>query len=213
VAASVNITGVIDSSGVGYGIGVGLYEYSPTTCTGVALPPQSFVTNTTAAPKDYVFKTWAFSLATQADLLMTYTLTVQMQGSMAEIPSCPGGVNSGGVRATLQVTGTNSVAANDVLFVAGNIPGTTLMVLASGTALTSVPFGDGTRCVGGSLRRLRVLTGGGPVIPIFLNNATLPPSAVFAAGDLRYFQVYYRDTASAGAGFNLTNPAVILFIP
>ena len=58
-----------------------------------------------------------------------------------------------------------------------------------------VPFGDGFRCVGaGSVGLFRL---GPPQLP----------------GERRSFQLWYRDPAAGGSGFNLSNGVTVTFCP
>ena len=75
-----------------------------------------------------------------------------------------------------------------------------------------VPFGDGLRCVGRNMVRLGVQTPDSAGSAIW--GPDLGTSGAWAAGDTRYFQVWYRDVAGpCGSGFNLTNGMEVLFLP
>ncbi len=88
-----------------------------------------------------------------------------------------------------------------------------------GTQPTNQTFGDGQRCVGGSLYRFPVQNsgGGGEVVfgPIAgWANANFPPSGHIVAGSLWLFQGWYRDPQGpCGAGFNLTDAVRVPFAP
>lgn len=86
------------------------------------------------------------------------------------------------------------------LYVAGELPSALSIVLQGNVTLgTPVPFGDGLRCIGGSLKRLYVKSavGGGLSAPkpgdpsITAQSATLGDP--IAPGTTRGYQVYYRD--------------------
>ena len=78
-----------------------------------------------------------------------------------------------------------------------------------------IAFGDGVRCVGGSLKRLAVKTasGGGASFPEPGDPSITARSAALgdpiAPGEVRYYQVYYRDPDLAfcptGSSFNVTS--------
>jgi hypothetical protein len=122
-----------------------------------------------------------------------------------------GCANSTGAGARL--AGQQGAAPADVsLNVAGGPPDQ-LAILIEGDQQTSLPFGGGTLCAGGSVVRLTPtplrLDGGGrygfgpcygdPSIPSLTG---VPPGS----GELRHYQLWYRDPGgSCGAGFNLSN--------
>jgi hypothetical protein len=123
--------------------------------------------------------------------------------------------NSSGPGAMLNATGSNSISADDLGFVAtGLIPGQSAL-LFSGTAQANgglgVVLGDGLRCVGGSIRRLGVR------VPDAFGNALWDPgyasSEGWMSGDTRHFQVWFRDTAGGPclSGFNLSSGQSVTF--
>jgi len=137
----------------------------------------------------------------------------------------PGGcLNSLGVKAFLFPNGgTPSVAADDLVLVAGNLPAHQLGLVYMGAARTQVPFGDGLRCVaagGAGLFRFPVADSGddnaivlGPGI-VAHSLAHFPPSGHIHAGQTWHFQGWYRDPAGpCGSGFNLTSALSVEFGP
>jgi hypothetical protein len=80
-----------------------------------------------------------------------------------------------------------------------------------------VAFGQGVRCVGGTLKRLYVRSPGGTggiSVPQVGDNSVSAQSAllgdVIAPGSTRYYMAYYRDPivlggCAASATFNATN--------
>jgi hypothetical protein len=172
------------------------------------------VVNTGPTPKVFTFEAWVWSIGAN-DAFVTYTLYVSMTPEVAGVSYCPGAPNSVGSGGTLAVSGTNSVAANNLVFNAANMPPNGFALIAAGTTQTSAPFGDGTLCIAGSLQRLYVVpVSGTGTCTAALDIPNLPPSATIVAGDLRYFQLYYRDSAGPlGTGFNLTNAMAVAFTP
>lgn len=74
----------------------------------------------------------------------------------------------------------------------------------AGTTQAQAPFGNGVRCVGGTIVRLGVAnTQSGQVDVALL--AGDPLLQQINAGSPRYFQAWYRQAAIPGAGFNLTD--------
>ena len=83
-----------------------------------------------------------------------------------------------------------------------------------GTNAIQVPFGNGFRCVGGTVVRMPVIvvnTFGEAVLPVDLMH--LPQGKVVMAGDQRLFQFGYRNPAGGGAGFNLSDGLSVVFCP
>ncbi len=99
----------------------------------------------------------------------------------------------------------------------GELPSVTSILLQGTLSLASpVTFGDGTRCVGGSLKRLYIVNAVGGV-------ATMPPAGgpsitarsaalgdTISSGSQRFYQVYYRDPSLAfcqpvPSTFNISN--------
>ncbi len=126
---------------------------------------------------------------------------------------CPTSLGAGAV---LSASGSASLLANDLTFQAsGVLPGQSAILFVGESALNGgagVPFGDGLRCAGGNLRRL------GLRLPDALGSATWGPGLAaqggWGAGDLRRFQVGFRDPANAcGNSFNLTQGLAVRFGP
>lgn len=81
-------------------------------------------------------------------------------------------------------------------------------IYLQGDMLTDEFFGDGVRCAGGALIRLRTKTGGDsefpePGDPSVSTRGSVTPGS----GDVRYYQTYYRNAAAycLPATFNVTN--------
>jgi hypothetical protein len=70
-----------------------------------------------------------------------------------------------------------------------------------GTTQVQVPFGNGNRCVGGTIWRLPIITTTpGGTASQFLNFPSLVPPSNITAGSTWNFQFWFRD-ASVGPGF------------
>lgn len=115
-------------------------------------------------------------------------------------PFCPGVANSTGAASEMTASGSLSVAANDLVITANNLPGGQVGVffyapnqLNGGAGL---PFGDGLRCAGGTVFRIF------PPTPVVANaatktvNNTLPSGAGIGAFLTQHFQFWYRDRKS-----------------
>ncbi len=125
---------------------------------------------------------------------------------------CSAGPNSAGVRSEIYATGSASLSANDLSLYAAGLPAQVPTQFFYGPAQVSLPMGDGTLCVGGGLARFGVgWSGAAGVSAIAVDNSNLP-GAPITAGSTWNFQLYYRDVAAGGAGFNLTDGLSIPFV-
>jgi hypothetical protein len=116
-----------------------------------------------------------------------------------------------GVGARLGAQGTTSAAADDLRLAASQVPPGNVGIFFSGTAPADLPFGDGLRCVGGSLIRLPVLNSGS--CGVFLQDGVIGLVAG-ASGDTRYFQGWFRDFGGpCGTKFNLTHGLQVTITP
>jgi len=148
--------------------------------------------------------------------------------TVAGVPPCPcsnfgtlgrGCVNSaaGSPGGRLDASGTTN--PDTVLLTATEVFGNALSVFLQGTTLVQpgVSFGDGVRCVGGSLKRLYLKNASNGVVlaPEGLEPSISARSAALgdpiAPGSVRYYQVYYRDPvlafcpAPTGNSWNVTS--------
>jgi len=129
-------------------------------------------------------------------------------------PQCPVAFNSTGSAAILSATGSTSVAANQLTLHTTSLPANTFGLFFYGPQAIQQPFGDGIRCVGGSVARLAAVNsgaGGAFSSPVDFANPTSPAGAI-APGDTRYFQTWFRDVPAGGAGFNLSGSLAITFV-
>jgi hypothetical protein len=102
---------------------------------------------------------------------------------------------------------------------ATGVPSSTLFF--QGTVATAggagATFGDGLRCVGGSVVRLHIVAPSGSVAS-YPSGAALTPIHVAgstAAGDVRHYQCWYRNAAAfcTPSTFNLTQGLTIIWGP
>lgn len=132
---------------------------------------------------------------------------------------CTGAVNSTGRGALIGFSGSSSVAANDLTLLATGLPPNGVGLFFYGTTAAQVAFGDGFRCVGGSISRLgppQNANAQGAVARVV--NYTVPPAnsgaGLIAAGTTRRFQYWYRNVGGpGGTGFNLSDALVLDFKP
>lgn len=116
--------------------------------------------------------------------------------------------NSVGLGAQMFHFGSASVAANDLQVEAIGCPPNKPGVFFFGPTQISVLFGDGLRCVGGTVKRLGVIQTdvfGFANMAIDVTSPTFTTSAAPAIpGSVTNFQFWYRDPGF-GTGFNLTD--------
>jgi hypothetical protein len=130
-----------------------------------------------------------------------------------------GCLNSLGLAGRLRGSGSARIAQDDLVLRGSQMPSSTALYFQGTTALqggAGSTFGDGLRCAGGSVLRLKTVlnVGGASQFP-----ATGDPSVSFAgavsAPGLRIYQIWYRNAASfcTPAGFNLTNGLQVRWAP
>ena len=120
---------------------------------------------------------------------------------------CSGSPNSAGTSASIGFTGTTSVAANDLVLTVDGATPDRFGLFFYGPEQTSVPFGDGLRCVDGTLFRLPVVLtdGAGSAASAVDNTAPPQPEGELRPGDDWNFQFWYRDPDAGGSGFNTSD--------
>ncbi|HEV8114301.1 MAG TPA: beta-propeller fold lactonase family protein [Planctomycetota bacterium] len=132
---------------------------------------------------------------------------------------CTGAANSAGPGARIGWSGFTSIALNQFTLEVSGSPPLKGGFFFYGNAQAQVPFGDGVRCVGGTLGRLR---------PVTLSDGTghnsrhldftVPPAssgpAQIVAGSTWYFTYWYRDPfGPLGSGTNLSDGLAVVFPP
>jgi len=145
---------------------------------------------------------------------MTQSLSFQIVPSQPQFETyCIAAPNSVGPGATMNWAGSASVSANNLVLNAIGCPPGTSGLFYYGQTSAQTPFGNGFRCVGGSVFRLPVLTTnsfGDAVQPV--NLGTMPGGPILA-GQTWHFQLWYRNPAGGGTGFNLSNGLRVRFCP
>ena len=137
-----------------------------------------------------------------------------------------GCANSTGGAARLADAGLASLGADTLaMSVSGTPPTATCVFLQGSAEVAPVPFGDGLRCIGGSLLRLYVVgaSGGVASAPGAGDRGFSARSAALgdalAPGTTRYHQAHYRDpdpgfcAAPQGATFNASGALAITWAP
>jgi hypothetical protein len=130
-----------------------------------------------------------------------------------------GCLNSTGVGGTLDGVGTTSVATDDLVVQAAQLPPYVASLLFAGPTATQTAFGDGLRCIASPVVRIGVqnASAGGQVSwgPGLLATLCTVHGVCLSAGSTHDFQVWYRNAASycTSATFNLTNGLSVTYTP
>ena len=135
---------------------------------------------------------------------------------------CENSSTTGG--AVLAGSGVASLSADTVhLTASGEKPTATSVLLQGGATVNSLHYGDGLRCVGGTLKRLYThnAVGGAVTMPQGADATISARSAasgdVIQAGSTRNYQIYFRDPSATfcptpnGSTFNISNAIAILW--
>ncbi|MFT4543067.1 MAG: hypothetical protein ACI835_005536 [Planctomycetota bacterium] len=126
---------------------------------------------------------------------------------------CTSTPNSTSSPAVISATGSASVAANDLTLRADSVPDQPGLFYY-GPQQTTVPFGNGTRCVAGMVARLSVVNATGGVMTWLLDNTSPPsPPTQITAGSTWNFQAWFRDPGAGGQSFDLSDALSITFQP
>ena len=132
---------------------------------------------------------------------------------------CAGAPNSAGPGARMSFAGTTSVAINDFTLEVDGSPPAKSGYFYYGTSAAMVPFGDGFRCAGGTIGRLRPATqANGAGHNQRHVDFTVPPASTGATkilpGQTKYFSYWYRDPGGpGGTGSNLADGLSVTFAP
>ena len=125
---------------------------------------------------------------------------------------CEASANSTGFPALIDVLGSVSIADNDFRLKARAVPNQP-GIFYFGTQTAGAPFGDGTRCVGGTTYRLALSLPNGNALEAQLDLQSGALAGIVDPGDTFHFQAWYRDPLAGGAGFNLSDGMHVNFVP
>ena len=136
----------------------------------------------------------------------------------APVSYCATSPNSVGAGATISHIGSIGIATNDLEVQVNDAPAGQLGLFYYGSGQVQVPFGNGLRCVSGTVVRL------GPPVQVNLNGnkkraldftqapLNSGPGAI-TPGSTWNFQFWYRDPAAGGSSFNLSDGLSVTFCP
>lgn len=137
--------------------------------------------------------------------------TAQTPGWTTYCISAPNSVGPGAVMSAL---GSTSLAANQFTLVANGCPPNSSGIFYYGRVAAQTAFGNGYRCIGGATIRLPIQQASpSGVASRVLDLTALPSNGIISAGQVWRFQLWYRNPAGGGAGFNLSNGLRALFCP
>jgi hypothetical protein len=146
----------------------------------------------------------------------TATASVHAPGdsSCLVISYCSTSPNSVGAGALIAATGSTSVSANDFGVASTSNPTAQFGVFFMGTTQTSLPFGNGLRCAGGSVTRYSLLqTDGLGGAALAVDNSQPPALGKIVAGSSWNWQWWYRDPMGGGAAFNTSDALNATYCP
>jgi hypothetical protein len=131
---------------------------------------------------------------------------------------CASSINPSGAR--LAAIGQARLGADSLQLLGSGMPDAPALYFQGTTLLSGgagVAFGDGLRCVGGTILRLRTRqnSAGGSIVPGVSEPSLSALGQVPTAGGVRHYQVWYRNSAAycTPAAFNLTNAVSVVWTP
>jgi hypothetical protein len=132
-------------------------------------------------------------------------------GNESDLGAGQGCLNLSGAGASILTSGTASIAADDLELTAVGVPTNQFGLFFSGTSPVEFPFGDGLRCIGGSIKRFPIRFSGSEGSYSQANVASI---AGVLAGETLHFQGWFRDPVGpCGNTFNATTAVSVTFAP
>ena len=127
---------------------------------------------------------------------------------------CQATPNSTGFPALMELEGSASVAANDMRLVARPMQPASPGLFYYGNEELELPFGDGYRCIGGTLVRVvpAAFANVNGTLRVAFDNS-LPQHALIEPGLTLSFQAWYRDPQAGQSGFNLSDALRVTVCP
>ena len=126
---------------------------------------------------------------------------------------CVGSPNSAGSGASISASGCYILAENDFTLHGSGLPASAPGLFFFGSSQVNVPFGDGRRCVGGSIVRIQppVFASGGELSKV-VDLAFPPIASHLMSGGQTNFQLWYRDPMGpGGSGFNTSDGLAVVW--
>lgn len=129
---------------------------------------------------------------------------------------CVSTPNTFGAGAHIASSGTSSIAVNDLVLSCTGVPPLHPARVCMGSMQALSVLGDGVLCIGGTMRRFKVVASdalGGVSFPIDFTDPTQPAAGVITAGSTWNFQLVYRDPLGGAATFNTSDALSVTFCP
>ncbi len=125
---------------------------------------------------------------------------------------CLSSPNSSGAAARMATRGNPSIASGGLELSASSLPNTAGLFFF-GAARIQVPFGNGTRCVGGpQVRRFAPSSVSAGALERTIDYQSGAGTSL-QAGATWHFQAWFRDPAAGGAAFDLSDGVSVTFCP
>ncbi|MFT7668010.1 MAG: hypothetical protein ACI8X5_000696 [Planctomycetota bacterium] len=183
----------------------------PAATSGTLIRSGSMITMVSPMVTAFDFTDPASKISATIDLVGTITAIYTCLPAANYCPLSPNSASPGSVIST---TGSTFISDNAFGLSAAGAPGSKPGIFFVGPNQVSLPLGDGTRCVGGAIKRLGILISSpAGVFTQGLDMNNLPGGAAIDPGVSTNFQCWFRDTAAGGAGFNLSNATEVIFCP
>lgn len=118
--------------------------------------------------------------------------------------------------ANLSALGQASISNDTLVLLGAGMPNTPCLYFQGSSLVAPLPFGDGLRCAGGNIIRLgTALNVSGSSQYPQTSQSGIAVRGNNSAGDLRYYQAWYRDPQAAcgGTASNVSNAYSILWQP
>ena len=128
---------------------------------------------------------------------------------------CTSTVNSTGAASTISATGSASIAANDLVLTADNLPSQPGIFIAGG-ATAQVPFFNGFLCIAPSgLQRFTTVTfpAGGTTTQAVDIATSVGGGLNVSAGSPYHYQRWNRDPAGGGGNANFSDGLEVMYTP
>jgi hypothetical protein len=131
--------------------------------------------------------------------------------------SAAGCQNSTGQGGKLVGSGLSSVSSDTLVLSSSQMSGGFCVFLQANTLPVASFYGDGTRCIGGNMRRLaqKTVIGGTASFPNPGDSRISQVGAIPALGGVKAYQVAYRDASGTlcGSGYHITNAVSVIWVP
>ncbi len=122
--------------------------------------------------------------------------------------------NTTGKPALIGYAGTSSISHNDWTLKTTQCPHNKTCLYIYGTAqVAPVPFGDGVREIGGTIKRMATTSTDANGNNSFHADFTSAPLNALVPGNTRYFMLWYRDPQGGPAGYNGSSALQVTMCP